>query len=77
MSVVLIDKGVPIPVRSNGQERTDLPLVEMEIGDSFVLPAGYNKAGTMARVAAYGKTHGGQKFCSCTKGGVTRIWRVA
>lgn len=46
MSVVLIDKGVPIPVRSNGQERTDLPLVEMEIGDSFVLPAGYNKAVT-------------------------------
>jgi hypothetical protein len=70
-----IDKDVPMPVWGRRGSQRIYPWVEMEIGDSFILPYwNSNSAHAAARQASirYGK-----KFRAHKNGdGRFRIWRV-
>jgi len=67
----VIEKNVPIP--PPGQ--TKYPWAEMEVGDSFLVPA---DKGNSAKTAAshFIRRNPGKKFLSRAEGDELRIWRV-
>jgi len=66
---IKIEKGIPVP-----PVRGVWPFGEMEVGDSFLIPAGREKAGK-ASAWTYGKKHG-MRFAVRTEKKGTRIWRT-
>lgn len=72
---IQIDKSVPLPSkRANGNNRW--PFREMEIGDSFALPAD-TKVANLRNAAENHGSRNGQKFRVLTGPDGVRCWRVA
>lgn len=74
MSEVVIETGIPLPQRA-----AKWPFGELEVGQSFVMPA---KSHAIASAAArvYAARHGGRKFKTSGQGlpaGQSRVWRIA
>jgi len=69
MASIKIDKTVPFPA-----PRGKWPFHEMEVGDSFLIPAGREKA-AKASAWTYGHKHGIRFTVRQEKKGV-RIWRI-
>jgi len=69
MTSIKIDKTVPLP-----PPRWKWPFHEMEVGDSFLIPVGWEKT-CRASAWAYGKKHG-MRFAMRTEKKGTRIWRT-
>jgi hypothetical protein len=75
---IVVRKGVPLPAdgRCHGREQK-YPFAEMEVGDSFVFPAGVSSARASASAGSFGKRAGGWKFTiRKTQEGVA-CWRIA
>jgi hypothetical protein len=68
-----IEDNVPIPTQKNWQKR-NLPLAEMKVGQSILIP---KDAVYAARMAArrHSQAHGTEWTTKMTDGGV-RVWRV-
>jgi len=70
-----IDKGIPMPRRGCGERERKYPFLEMEPGDSFLIPDGEvdrNQRQTCANsAAAYGK-----KIAVRRVAGGLRVWVV-
>lgn len=70
-----IEKNIPIP-RSHA-EGGKYPFPQMEIGDSFVVPADRGRAATVA-CARQKRKHGKQFATRKTEDGkFVRVWRIA
>jgi len=69
MASIKIDKNAPLPA-----PRVKWPFHEMEVGDSFLIPAGQEKA-CRSSAWTYGKKHG-MKFAVRTEKKGVRIWRI-
>lgn len=78
MAQIKIDKGIPIPER---RTHTKFPFADMEIGDSFFVPAKQTKMSTLAaRVSVARKRHAPRSFllAKVTEKKIegTRVWRI-
>lgn len=72
-----IERGVPVPKRNQSRRESKYPCAEMEIGDSFFIPAGQVKAPAAYAVAvSANKRFPERKFVPRTVEGGMRIWRV-
>lgn len=72
MTMVKIDKGIPLPPQGPAQRK--YPWIEMEVGDSFVVRVGTHTARCLAGNAS--RKYAPKKFRHGASDGVTRIWRV-
>lgn len=78
-TVYVIEHGIPIPPRSNGQRHEgSYPFAAMQPGDSFLLPGPTATAGKRASAAASGanKRFAPRRFESRRVAEGARIWRV-
>jgi len=66
---IKIENGIPVP-----PVRAVWPFGEMEVGDSFLVPAGREKA-AKSSAWTYGRKHGIRFTARMEKKGV-RIWRI-
>ena len=72
-----IEKGIPVPELRLGR-RSNYPLAEMEVGESFACEKPHRAEVNRLRQAAYryGKRHG-KKFTVRVSGDEVRCWRVS
>jgi len=78
MSEIKIDKGVPMPDRSeasNAGRSMVYPWKEMEIGDSFLLKSDVKTASRQCWAAA--KRYAPRRFASRKTPEGYRVWRIA
>lgn len=81
---IKIEKGVPIPPRSNGGRESKYPLSEMKKGDSFLITCDSSETSKTSRrlnsaVGNYQKSHGEEfqfKIRTVPEEGGVRIWRT-
>jgi hypothetical protein len=73
----VIEKGIPMPARIG---KTVYPFADMQVGDSFSIPASEDAKKRSTQVARAGWAHGkkdGKKFSiRQTPEGGLRVWRV-
>ena len=72
-SALPIEDGVPLPIQRNWQKR-NIPLSEMKVGQSILLPKDAIYAARMA-ARRHSKAHGTEWTTKLCDGGV-RVWRV-
>lgn len=68
MNPLPIDKGIPLP--------TKYPFAEMNVGDSFVVPAKVNRSAVNVAAMRFGRKHGMKFTVRLTKDGTLRCWRI-
>lgn len=71
---IIIEDNIPLPRRTVGR-KTKYPLDQLEVGQSFVVPAKSPR-----RMASYAYTRGkkiGRRFAVRNVGSGVRVWRVA
>ena len=76
---VTIEKGIAIPPVSGGTISNELPLNQMEVNDSILIPTITDKkevARTASKLVSWGKKNG-VKFTHRTLQEGMRIWRIA
>lgn len=82
MNDIKIDKGIPIPDKKVRQKKHDLPLDQMEPGDSFAIPYdreqdGYRVARLVTTYTVRRKKETGQVFTVRKLENEVRCWRVS
>lgn len=71
---VVIEQGIPAPLRTGSGRKRIYPWLEMEIGDSFIVGDGNpRRMFSIASIAS--KRHGMRFACASTTEGV-RVWRI-
>lgn len=70
---IQIDKGVPLPV---GGAKSKYPFGVLQVGDSFLFPAGTPRNKASSAALNHGKRHG-VKFTVRAEGERFRCWRIA
>lgn len=75
-----IEKDIPLMKRErHGGRKTEFPFRDMQVNDSFLVPAGEGDRKTRMAVSAaanyYGKRYGATYAVRAVEGGV-RVWRV-
>lgn len=76
MSMIEIEKDVPMPANAAGRKRK-YPLDKLEIGDSFFVPFNVsNPAAVKAAVSHEGKRKS-KSFVTRMEGDGIRVWRAA
>lgn len=73
MTAIVIEKGIPAPEYFRRSRK--YPYDQMEIGDSFAVPAGMAES-CRTGASRYGKRHG-KKFSVHTTPDGVRCWRIA
>ena len=81
MSEFKIEKGIPLAPKRRPSKSTKYPWAEMEVGDSFFVPAEANVtrralSDRVQRSAAYAKKTLGRKFKLRSDETGVRIWRT-
>lgn len=71
-----IEKGVPIPDEATGL-REKYPFKKMEVGDSFLVPAGISKGSSLAITGYPNRVYAPKRFASQMTPEGRRVWRVA
>lgn len=78
---ISIDKNVPVPTLIRRGRQASLPSADLEVGDSFMLPATtkdeFNQARTRLRSSTATLVKKGCKFATRSVEGGIRIWRTA
>lgn len=76
---VTIEKGIAIPPVSGGNISNELPIAQMEVNDSILIPSITDKqavARTASKLVNWGKKNGVRFTHRTLKEGM-RIWRIA
>jgi hypothetical protein len=68
---ITIEKGVPVPTRQDKKKRCVAAMKQLEVGDSFLLPAHW----TLSNLYAYAREIGIRIRGAKTEKGF-RIWRI-
>ena len=78
---ITIEKNIPVPATIRNGRHHSLPSGELEVGDSFLLPAAtreeFEQARTRLRSSTAGWIKKGRKFSTRSVEGGIRIWRTA
>ena len=78
---ISIDKNIPVPTLIRRGRHASLPSADLEIGDSFMLPAitkdELDQARTRLRSSTASLIKKGRKFATRSVEGGIRIWRTA
>lgn len=78
---ISIDKNIPVPTASIGGRHSSLPSAQLEVGDSYLLPATTKEEFAIARRRLGSSTASlikkGRKFTTRSVEGGIRIWRTA
>ena len=74
MRVIQVDRGIPLP-RPRRDRRWKYPWLEMEVGDSFLVPDERNVL-RMVRVGCSTSRRHGMRFEARQVEGGVRVWRV-
>ena len=77
-----VEKGIDIPqINVGGEGRSHLekyPFLDLEVGDSFIVPLTGNKAANFrCLVAKKNSSPDGRRYTTRTVDGGIRVWRIA
>ncbi len=73
----LIEKGIPFPVAFNKRAEHDYPLLEMDIGDSFLLSRdGWANYRERTKIMAIAKGLRPKRFATRKVSDGVRVWRI-
>lgn len=75
MSILPVEKGIPMPEMKSHSSRRKYPWYEMEVGDSFAFPEGTTMAKALTTASSQSKN--GREFKSRRVDGGIRCWRIA